>query len=226
MLSAQVMIPPKRPPPPQELSRVRKSKANTVNSQELSSLGRKKDAQMQDAMDKFADELNKSSDDEENVIEAGDEHFINGTSVELSEVEKELIREELKKTEEEINTLRQVLIARQKHASDLKRKLGISPFTEFTADINQSLQHVKESQAYQKTSEVVAGTADTVKSKWNDMRNSSLFKSFESKLGSAYTNAKMAASTSIDQISGMAKSSSGTSSQADPTSPSNEKMQL
>lgn len=41
---------------------------------------------------------------------------------------------------------------------------------------------------YQKTSEVVAGTADTVKSKWNDMRNSSLFKSFESKLGTAYTS--------------------------------------
>uniref|UniRef100_A0A915PFN3 Tumor protein D52 n=1 Tax=Setaria digitata TaxID=48799 RepID=A0A915PFN3_9BILA len=220
------MLPPKRPPPPQEQSANRKLKTNTVINQELSSLGRKKDAQMQDAMDKFADELNKSSDDEENIIEAGDEHFINGTSNELSEVEKELIREELKKTEEEINTLRQVLVARQKHAGDLKRKLGISPFTELTADINQSLQHVKESQAYQKTSEVVAGTADTVKSKWNDMRNSSLFKSFESKLGTAYTNAKMAASTSIDQISGMAKSSSGASSQTDPTSPSAEKAQL
>uniref|UniRef100_A0A0R3S506 Tumor protein D54 n=1 Tax=Elaeophora elaphi TaxID=1147741 RepID=A0A0R3S506_9BILA len=219
-------MPPKRPPPPQEQSAARKSKANTVATQELTSLGRKNDVQMQDAMDKFADELNRSSDDEDNIIEAGDEHFINGASIEHSEVEKELIKEELKKTEEEINTLRQVLVARQKHASDLKRKLGISPFTEFTADINHSLQHVKESQAYQKTSEVVAGTADTVKNKWNDMRNSSLFKSFESKLGTAYTNAKMAASTSIDQISGMAKSSSGASSQTDPTSPSNEKMQL
>ncbi|EJD76748.1 hypothetical protein LOAG_16414 [Loa loa] len=219
-------MPPKRPPPPQERSAARKSKTSTVVTQKSSPLGRKKDAKMQDAVDKFADELNRSSDDEDNIIEAGDEHFINGSSIELSEVEKELIREELKKTEEEINTLRQVLVARQKHASDLKRKLGISPFTEFTADINHSLQHVKESQAYQKTSEVVAGTADTVKSKWNDMRNSSLFKSFESKLGTAYTSAKMAASTSIDQISGMAKSSSGASSQTDPTSPSNEKVQL
>ncbi|CAG9531135.1 unnamed protein product [Cercopithifilaria johnstoni] len=219
-------MPPKRPPPPQEQFAARKSKANTVVTQELSSLGRKKDAQMQDAVDKFADELSRSSDDEDNISEAGDEHFINGTSIELSEVEKELIREELKKTEEEINTLRQVLVARQKHASDLKRKLGISPLTEFTADINHSLQHVRESQAYQKTSEVVSGTADTVKNKWNDVRNSSLFKSFESKIGTAYTNAKMAASTSIDQISGMAKSSSGATGQTDPTSPSNEKVQL
>uniref|UniRef100_A0A0N5D5D5 Tumor protein D54 n=1 Tax=Thelazia callipaeda TaxID=103827 RepID=A0A0N5D5D5_THECL len=152
-------------------------------------------------------------------ISAVDGHFVSDTLNGLSEAEKELIREELKKTDEEINTLRQVLVARQKHAADLKRKLGISPLTELTADINQSLMHVKESQAYQKTSEVVAGTADTVKNKWNDMRNSSLFKSFESKLGTAYTSAKIAASTSIDQISGIAKSSSGTSSHNDPTSP-------
>ncbi|VDK81524.1 unnamed protein product [Cylicostephanus goldi] len=41
---------------------------------------------------------------------------------------------------------------------------------------------------FHKTSEVAAATADTVKHKWNDMRNSSLFKSFESKLGTAYNS--------------------------------------
>ncbi|KAF8372512.1 hypothetical protein PRIPAC_78941, partial [Pristionchus pacificus] len=51
---------------------------------------------------------------------------------------------------------------------------------------------------YKQTSEGAAATAETVKSKFNDMRNSSLFKSFESKLGIAYTSAKMTASTSID----------------------------
>ncbi|VBB34937.1 unnamed protein product, partial [Acanthocheilonema viteae] len=60
-------MPPKRPPPPQEQSSARKSKANTVATQELSFLRRKKDAQIQDAMDKFADELNRSSDDEDNI---------------------------------------------------------------------------------------------------------------------------------------------------------------
>ncbi|VDN60466.1 unnamed protein product [Dracunculus medinensis] len=129
----------------------------------------------------------------------------------LSEAEKELLREELKKTEDEISTLRQVLIARQKHAAEIRRKLGISPLTELTADINHSLQQVKETQAYQKTSEVVAGTADTVKNKWNDMRNSSFFKSFESKLGSAYNNAKIVASTSIDHLAGHAKPSKNSS---------------
>ncbi|KAF8383733.1 hypothetical protein PRIPAC_72875, partial [Pristionchus pacificus] len=51
---------------------------------------------------------------------------------------------------------------------------------------------------YKQTSEGAAATAETMKSKFNDMRNSSLFKSFESKLGIAYTSAKMTASTSID----------------------------
>ncbi|KAF8357901.1 hypothetical protein PRIPAC_92896 [Pristionchus pacificus] len=51
---------------------------------------------------------------------------------------------------------------------------------------------------YKQTSEGAAATAETVKSKFNDMRNSSLFKSFERKLGIAYTSAKMTASTSID----------------------------
>lgn len=59
-------MPPKRPPPPQELFTDRKSKGNTVIPQELS-LGRKRDTRMQDAMDRFADELNKLSDDEENI---------------------------------------------------------------------------------------------------------------------------------------------------------------
>ncbi|GMT31404.1 hypothetical protein PFISCL1PPCAC_22701, partial [Pristionchus fissidentatus] len=137
--------------------------------------------------------------------------------VQLSDAERELIKEELKKTEDEILTLRQVLNARQKHASELKRKLGLSPLSELTQDINKSLKGVTETDAYKQTSEVAAATAETVKSKFNDMRNSSLFKSFESKLGTAYTSAKMTASTSIDKLSGAAR---GTPSAG--ATPSNE----
>uniref|UniRef100_A0AC34QVI1 Tumor protein D52 n=1 Tax=Panagrolaimus sp. JU765 TaxID=591449 RepID=A0AC34QVI1_9BILA len=153
-------------------------------------------------------------------LEAGDE--VNNGTQELSEAEKEVIREELKKTEDEIATLRQVLHARQKHVAMLKRKLGISPLTEITEEFNQGLNAVKGTQAYQKTSEVVGTTADTVATKLGDIRNSSLFKSFESKLGSAFTQAKVVASTSIDHLAGAAR---GTPSQAPtpmsehPTSP-------
>lgn len=71
-------MPSKRPPPPQKQSAAQKSRRNKVATQELSSLGRKKDAQMQDAMDRFADELNRSSDDEDSIVEGRSElTFIN-----------------------------------------------------------------------------------------------------------------------------------------------------
>lgn len=148
-------------------------------------------------------------------IEEAEAAFGGADGVLLSEAEKELLREELKKTEDEIVTLKQVLNARQKHAAELKRKLGLSPLAELTSDINKTLKGVTETEAYQKTSEVAAATADTVKGKWNDMRNSSLFKSFESKLGSAYNNAKVVASTSIDHLAGAAKGGSGNQTPAD-----------
>jgi hypothetical protein len=50
-------------------------------------------------------------------------------------------------TEEEIQTLRQVLNAKLRHAAELKRKLGITPWKEFTEDMNKGLVTVRESQA-------------------------------------------------------------------------------
>ncbi|KAL3124070.1 hypothetical protein niasHT_004659 [Heterodera trifolii] len=137
-------------------------------------------------------------------IEASEDPTSNSNSAELSDAERELVIEELKKTENEIATLRQLLTARQKHVAQLKRKLGISPLNEITSEMAQGLKTVKETPAYQKTSEMMSGTAESVASKINDFRNSSLFKSFESKLGAAVTNAKVAASTSIDHLAGIA----------------------
>ncbi|KAK6033825.1 tumor protein D52 family protein [Cooperia oncophora] len=118
-------------------------------------------------------------------------------TTQLSDAETAILKEELRKTEEEIQTLKQVLLARQKHASELKRKLGLNPLVELGNDINKGLKAVTDTEAFQKTSEVAAATADTVKHKWNDMRNSSLFKSFESKLGTAYTSVSIKSATFI-----------------------------
>lgn len=175
--------------------------------------------------DDVAQAIEEAMSDDSNIFDR-DHAPQNGQSA-LSEEEKFQVREELKKTEDEIATLRQVLYARQKHAAELKRKLGVTPWVEVTSDIGQSLKSVRDSQAYQKTSEVVAQTTDTVKSKLNDMRNSSAFKSFESKLGSVYSNvrAKMAASTSIDHLAGHSRAdppqAEGPATQ--PTTPSAEK---
>lgn len=49
-------------------------------------------------------------------------------------------------TEEEIQTLRQVLASKVKNAQDLKRRLGITVWREFTEDFNNSMKSVRESQ--------------------------------------------------------------------------------
>lgn len=110
-------------------------------------------------------------------------------------------REELAKLEEEILTLRQVLNAKVRHSADLKRKLGITPMREFQADIKQGFQNIKESDAFQKTNSALknvgakTSTAFTsfgafTSRKLGDVRNSNTFKSFEERIGGAYSNVK------------------------------------
>ncbi|XP_029580095.1 tumor protein D54 isoform X10 [Salmo trutta] len=126
----------------------------------------------------------------------------------LTEEEAEEIRSELGKVEEEINTLRQVLLAKEKHSADLKRKLGMSPLNELKQNLTKGWQDVQTSNAYKKTQETlsVAGQKTTaafstmgtaLSRKLGDMsnysirhsismpamRNSPTFKSFEDKVG-------------------------------------------
>ncbi|XP_045138163.1 LOW QUALITY PROTEIN: uncharacterized protein LOC123520192 [Portunus trituberculatus] len=86
----------------------------------------------------------------------------------LSPDEQEKLREEWKaelaKTEEEIQTLRQVLGAKVKTAQDLKRRLGITVWREFTEDFNNSMKTVRESQPVQKANEVITEIQEAVSS--------------------------------------------------------------
>ncbi|KPP64718.1 tumor protein D54-like, partial [Scleropages formosus] len=83
----------------------------------------------------------------------------------LTEEEAEELRTELIKVEEEINTLRQVLSAKEKHAWDLKKKLGLSPLHEFKQNITKGWQDVQTSNAYVKTAEKLG--------EWNEKVTSS-----------------------------------------------------
>ena len=51
-------------------------------------------------------------------------------------------------TEEEIQTLRQVLTAKVKHSHELKRKLGITVWKEFRDDMGQGIRTIQETSAY------------------------------------------------------------------------------
>ncbi|KAK2851972.1 hypothetical protein Q5P01_008248 [Channa striata] len=128
----------------------------------------------------------------------------------LTDEEAEEFRLELTKVEEEINTLRQVLSAKERHASELKRKLGLSPLNELRQNITKSWQDVQTSNAYlsasatledithseaykktqetlsqagQKTSAALSTVGTAITKRLGDMRNSATFKSFEDKMG-------------------------------------------
>ncbi|XP_063137612.1 tumor protein D52 isoform X7 [Rattus norvegicus] len=74
----------------------------------------------------------------------------------LTEEEQEELRRELTKVEEEIQTLSQVLAAKEKHLAEIKRKLGITSLQEFKQNIAKGWQDVTATNAYKKTSETLS----------------------------------------------------------------------
>ncbi|XP_017078259.1 tumor protein D52 isoform X5 [Drosophila eugracilis] len=109
--------------------------------------------------------------------------------------------QELARVEEEINTLRTVLASKTRHASDLKRKLGITVWKEVTDDMNQGIKNLKESTVYQRTESVLKSTGEKtasvfgsitsgISSKFSQMKNSESMRSIEASVGSAYENVK------------------------------------
>ncbi|XP_060631507.1 tumor protein D52 isoform X1 [Anolis sagrei] len=125
----------------------------------------------------------------------------------LSEEEQEELRRELTKVEEEIQTLSQVLAAKEKHLAEIKRKLGISSLQELRQNLSKGWQDVTSTNAYKKTTETLSQAGQkasaafstvgsVITKKLEDvnirclqhsismpaMRNSPTFKSFEEKV--------------------------------------------
>jgi len=118
--------------------------------------------------------------------------------------EEELLKAELKKeldkTEEEINTLRQVLTAKEQHAAELRKSLGMTTLGQMKAEIAR----IQSSQAYQKTQETLktsgqatasffSSIGSSVTSRFSEMNmtrgnwNSPTFKSLNEKIEGAGT---------------------------------------
>uniref|UniRef100_A0A8C5KW71 Tumor protein D52 n=1 Tax=Jaculus jaculus TaxID=51337 RepID=A0A8C5KW71_JACJA len=120
----------------------------------------------------------------------------------LSEDEKEALKRELAKLEEEVQTLSQVLAAKEKHLAEIKRKLGINSLQELKQNIAKGWQDVTATSAYKKTSETLSqagqkasaafsSVGSVITRKLEDVkfqafshsfRNSPTFKSFEEKV--------------------------------------------
>nr|XP_031548159.1 tumor protein D52 isoform X6 [Vicugna pacos]XP_031548160.1 tumor protein D52 isoform X7 [Vicugna pacos] len=116
-----------------------------------------------------------------------------GTTESLSEEEQEELRKELVKVEEEIQTLSQVLAAKEKHLAEIKRKLGINSLQELKQNIAKGWQDVTATSAYKKTSETLSqagqkasaafsSVGSVITKKLEDVKNSPTFKSFEEKV--------------------------------------------
>ncbi|XP_053190455.1 tumor protein D52 isoform X1 [Scomber japonicus] len=147
----------------------------------------------------------------------------------LTEEERQELQEELFKVEDEIQTLSQVLAAKERQLADIKRKLGITPLNELKQNITKTWQEVTTSTAYRRTSETLsqAGMKATtafstmgsaISRKLEDVRNAPTFKSFEEKVETLKTKMTPSASTSnaTDQDGGNATTESLLNQPEDP----------
>merc|ERR1712241_814760 len=136
---------------------------------------------------------------------------------ELSAEEQEA---ELKKTEEEILTLKQVLTAKERHAAGLKRRLGITAWREFSEDMTQGLKNLQDSATHKRTAENIQFAKEIAKEKTSGMvagiTASGYFQSVSSAFGAAKT--KISNSMSQQNFNDVLKESNGQTTSV----PSNE----
>ncbi|XP_060692372.1 tpd52 like 2b isoform X3 [Hemiscyllium ocellatum] len=118
----------------------------------------------------------------------------------LSEAETEELRSELAKVEDEIATLRQVLVAKEKHASDIKRKLGLTPFTELKQNLSKSWQDVQASNAYKGASEKVEDLNKTITQSEVYKKTQATLSTAGSKTSSAISSVGSALSKTLGEI--------------------------
>lgn len=129
-----------------------------------------------------------------------------GLTAEEQERQREEWKAELRKTEEEILTLRQVLTAKERHAAGLKRRLGITQWREFSEDMQQGLKNLQESATYKRTAENLQFAKDIAREKMAGLSSSGAattasagISSAWGSVSSAFGAAKMKMSSSMSQ---------------------------
>ncbi|XP_069014517.1 tumor protein D53 isoform X3 [Embiotoca jacksoni] len=124
----------------------------------------------------------------------------------MTEEEREEIQQELAKLEEEINTLKQVLLSKEKQHAELKQKLGMNPLSEIRNNFSRGWHDMQTSTAYKKTSETLSTAGQrtsaafntlgsAITRKFGDMRSNSIgnspsFKTFEEKVENTVSTIK------------------------------------
>jgi len=125
-----------------------------------------------------------------------------GMTAEELEIARSEWQAELNQIEDEILTLKQVLNAKTRRAYELKKKLGVTAWGEFTQDMGQGIKNVRESNAYQKTESAIKATAErttsllgglgsAVSQKIGALKNTESFRSMEERVSSAVSTVKV-----------------------------------
>ncbi|KAH8297208.1 hypothetical protein KR044_006700 [Drosophila immigrans] len=107
---------------------------------------------------------------------------------------------ELARVEEEINTLRTVLASKTRHASDLRRKLGITVWKELTDDVNQGVKNLKESHVYQSMEQSVGNISKAVHEAPLFQRTESVLKSTGEKTASVFGTITSGITSKLSQM--------------------------
>ncbi|XP_077861912.1 tumor protein D54-like isoform X1 [Saccoglossus kowalevskii] len=141
---------------------------------------------------------------------SGDDTLYTDPELVHDEEEKEALRIELNKTEEEISTLKQVLHAKENRVGEIKRKLGLTPMNQFSKSVKQSWTSVQQSSAYQTTSSRLKEWNEKVTQSSAYQKTNEKFTTWNDQLVSsdAYTKTKTGL-TSASQKTGAAFSSFG-----------------
>uniref|UniRef100_A0A3B4G9L3 Tpd52 like 2a n=1 Tax=Pundamilia nyererei TaxID=303518 RepID=A0A3B4G9L3_9CICH len=135
----------------------------------------------------------------------------------LTEEDLDALRFELTKTEDEIQALRQVLLAKEQYAADIRRQLGMSPLGNIKQSISKGWQEVQTSAPYltasatlddishssvyvrtrdslshagQVTSAAMSSVGVVITRRLAQMRHSSTFRSFEEMVGNMKVNSR------------------------------------
>lgn len=122
----------------------------------------------------------------------------------MSEEEKERQmeewKEELARVEGEITTLRQVLGSKVRYASELKRKMGITPFQELKHDFSEGLKSIQQSETYQKTNEKLHDINDKITHSSAYQKTSSAVKTASEKTNETVRNVASSVSKKIGDL--------------------------
>ncbi|XP_021354414.1 tumor protein D54-like isoform X6 [Mizuhopecten yessoensis] len=104
------------------------------------------------------------------------------------EREMEEYRRSLEIVEGEIATLRQVLGSKVRYASELKRKMGITPFQELKQDLHYGFKTIKESDTVVKTNEKLTNVKERITASNAYQKTSSAVKTASEKTNAAVSS--------------------------------------